>query len=120
CHASRSSISAQPFGPRTQRCSRMTTLPPHRIGTCVRAVLPSAPRNTTVPDTMLGSARPDAASQWLSALRTSSCDVAQFGESVKNERVDDPAGDDGCGGTTETGGGGGVGVRFTTRRGTDF
>lgn len=71
-------MSVQPRAPRSQRCSRMTTRPPQRVGTCVRAVRPSAPRITTASDTMLWLARPDAPSHWLNAARTSCCAVAKF------------------------------------------
>src|SRR5262245_59509358 len=68
----------QPRALRSQCCSRMTTRAPQRVGTCVRAVRPSAPRITTASDTMLLLARPDAPSHWLNAARTSSCAVAKF------------------------------------------
>src|SRR5262249_60043917 len=68
----------EPRAARSQRCSRITTRAPQRVGTCVRAVRPLAPRITTASDTKLCSTRPDAPSQWLNAARTSCCALAKF------------------------------------------
>jgi hypothetical protein len=86
CHASRSPTRCQPCAWRSQRCSRMLTFPPRRIGTCVRAVRPSAPRKTTVSETTLSSPTPDVVSHWLRAARTSSCDFTHCSDSPLTRR----------------------------------
>src|SRR5215813_12417406 len=67
----------QPFGPRSQRCSRRTTPPPDLIGTTVLAVWPSPPRITTISVVKLSSKRPEAANHSPSAAQTLSCAFTQ-------------------------------------------